>query len=209
MNSRLKEVAAVLVADDPRIQATRLLQTLVKQVSASGAAILVPGEADRLSLFAAIGDAGSDVERLARIGAAWRTQRAAFEGNEPRWRDEGDVVLTLSVGGPIVGLLYLIGPDRASVRADELDVYRMVLASAVLAPGRPTVEAAVNTLLATSHEEDMRRRQLVGALNAHEWNISRVARLLGVTRRTIYLRLQRYNITRQKVPKRILRRASA
>ena len=39
--------------------------------------------------------------------------------------------------------------------------------------------------------------------------IPRVARLMGVTRRTIYLRLQRYNIPRERVPKTRTRPATA
>ena len=38
-------------------------------------------------------------------------------------------------------------------------------------------------------------------LNRNEWNIARVARLMGVTRRTVYLRLQRYGIPRERVPR--------
>jgi transcriptional regulator of acetoin/glycerol metabolism len=49
--------------------------------------------------------------------------------------------------------------------------------------------------------EDMEREKLLLLLNRNEWNIARVARLMGVTRRTIYLRLQRYNIPRERVPK--------
>jgi transcriptional regulator of acetoin/glycerol metabolism len=48
---------------------------------------------------------------------------------------------------------------------------------------------------------ELERRRLVAALDRHEWNIARVARLAGVTRRTIYLRLKRYKIDRQRVPK--------
>ena len=47
----------------------------------------------------------------------------------------------------------------------------------------------------------MEREKLLLLLNRNEWNIARVARLMGVTRRTIYLRLQRYNIPRERVPK--------
>ena len=48
---------------------------------------------------------------------------------------------------------------------------------------------------------EIERRRLVAALERHEWNIARVARLIGVTRRTIYLRLKRYKIDRRRVPK--------
>jgi DNA-binding NtrC family response regulator len=47
----------------------------------------------------------------------------------------------------------------------------------------------------------MEREKLLLLLNRNEWNIARVARLMGVTRRTVYLRLQRYNIPRERVPK--------
>jgi transcriptional regulator of acetoin/glycerol metabolism len=57
--------------------------------------------------------------------------------------------------------------------------------------------------------EDMEREKLLLLLNRNEWNIARVARLMGVTRRTIYLRLQRYNIPRERVPKGRLRPATA
>ena len=53
------------------------------------------------------------------------------------------------------------------------------------------------------------REKLLLLLNRNEWNIARVARLMGVTRRTIYLRLQRYNIPRERVPKTRPRRATA
>ncbi len=52
---------------------------------------------------------------------------------------------------------------------------------------------------------DVERGQLLRLLEQHEWNIARVARLMGVTRRTIYLRLERYGIPRQRVPKGVRR----
>jgi transcriptional regulator of acetoin/glycerol metabolism len=45
------------------------------------------------------------------------------------------------------------------------------------------------------------RDRLVSLLHRNEWNIARVARVMGVTRRTIYLRLKRYGIDRQVVPR--------
>jgi len=45
------------------------------------------------------------------------------------------------------------------------------------------------------------REKLLSLLHRNEWNIARVARLCGVTRRTIYLRLERWRIPRQHIPK--------
>jgi transcriptional regulator of acetoin/glycerol metabolism len=41
----------------------------------------------------------------------------------------------------------------------------------------------------------------VALLDRNEWNIARVARLMRVTRRTVYLRLERYGVERKKVRK--------
>jgi len=61
------------------------------------------------------------------------------------------------------------------------------------------------TYLERTPVQDLEREKLLLLLNRNEWNIARVARLMGVTRRTIYLRLQRYNIPRERVPKGRLR----
>jgi transcriptional regulator with GAF, ATPase, and Fis domain len=49
--------------------------------------------------------------------------------------------------------------------------------------------------------DEVERHRLVELLKRNEWNLARVARVLGVTRRTVYMRLKRYDIARQKVPK--------
>ena len=41
------------------------------------------------------------------------------------------------------------------------------------------------------------RGGLLRVLQDAEWNVARAARVLGVTRRTVYLRLQRYGIDRE------------
>jgi Bacterial regulatory protein, Fis family len=47
----------------------------------------------------------------------------------------------------------------------------------------------------------LRREELIATLRLHEWNIARVARVKGVTRKTIYEWLTRYKIPREHVPK--------
>jgi len=49
--------------------------------------------------------------------------------------------------------------------------------------------------------DELERHRLIELLKRNEWNLARVARVLGVTRRTVYMRLKRYDIARQKVPK--------
>jgi transcriptional regulator of acetoin/glycerol metabolism len=48
------------------------------------------------------------------------------------------------------------------------------------------------------------KERLVAILSANQWNILRVAKLIGVTRRTVYLRMQRWGIERKK-PKKTLK----
>ena len=84
--------------------------------------------------------------------------------------------------------------------------FSRILAKAVGDTGVPEPRGgnrseAWETYLKRTPVEDMEREKLLLLLNRNEWNIARVSRLMGVTRRTIYLRLQRYNIPRERVPK--------
>jgi transcriptional regulator of acetoin/glycerol metabolism len=96
-----------------------------------------------------------------------------------------------------------------------LSKFSRIVSKAVLDSGAPSErparsrEDAWETYLERTPVEDMEREKLLLLLNRNEWNIARVARLMGVTRRTIYLRLQRYNIPRERVPKTRLRPATA
>jgi transcriptional regulator of acetoin/glycerol metabolism len=45
------------------------------------------------------------------------------------------------------------------------------------------------------------RLQLLSLLERNEWNLAKVARLMGVTRRTVYMRLRSFGIERRRVPK--------
>jgi transcriptional regulator of acetoin/glycerol metabolism len=45
------------------------------------------------------------------------------------------------------------------------------------------------------------RDELIRVLDAHQWNIVRVAKLIGVSRKTLYSRLERWGIERKKPTK--------
>jgi transcriptional regulator of acetoin/glycerol metabolism len=47
----------------------------------------------------------------------------------------------------------------------------------------------------------MEKEKLLLLLDRNEWNIARVARLMNITRRTIYLRLARWGVPREKIRK--------
>jgi transcriptional regulator with GAF, ATPase, and Fis domain len=62
-----------------------------------------------------------------------------------------------------------------------------------------TVEVAA--FLESTPREEIERRQLLTILERNEWNLARAARILGVTRATIYKRMGRFGIQRLRVPK--------
>src|SRR5438105_2750872 len=62
------------------------------------------------------------------------------------------------------------------------------------AKGRSEVVPLENVSLAEALEE-VERRMISDALRRHKGNISRAARELGLTRRGLYLKLDRYNIS--------------
>jgi hypothetical protein len=62
-------------------------------------------------------------------------------------------------------------------------------------------EKSWETFLEETPREEIERQQLLVLLRKNEWNIARVARIMGMTRRTVYLKLERYGIPRQRVPK--------
>ena len=68
---------------------------------------------------------------------------------------------------------------------------------------------ALEDYLERTPSADLEREKLLLLLNRNEWNIARVSRLMGVTRRTIYLRLARFGVARQKVRKTMPRAATA
>jgi hypothetical protein len=88
---------------------------------------------------------------------------------------------------------------------ERLSKFSRIVAKSVhdTASPRPAGESSDSweAYLERTPVEDMEREKLLLLLNRNEWNIARVARMMGVTRRTVYLRLQRYNIPRERVPK--------
>ena len=116
--------------------------------------------------------------------------------------------------GLLVALLYIdaAGPHFLNnADRERLSKFARIIAKAVTqtAGARPGRAEAWETYLERTPVEDMEREKLLLLLNRNEWNIARVARLMGVTRRTIYLRLQRHNIPRERVPKNRPRKLAA
>jgi hypothetical protein len=198
------QLTALLVAGDPRGAADRTLAFLASLNKARGAAVFSV-DGDRLTLFTG---RGFEVEAVSTVQGAWTKERARLDrgqlvqGSDAR---ASYVVAPLTDGESVVALLYLdvpAGTAWAALDTSSISGFGVAIAQAVLAAATvPVQPSPVQAYLSQTSDDEIARERLLLLLVQNEWNISRVARLMGVTRRTIYLRLQRHNIVREKVRK--------
>jgi hypothetical protein len=107
--------------------------------------------------------------------------------------------------GDLLGVLYLSPPPST----ERLPRCNLPLVGQLLGLGfalerhaaDSSASAQADAPLIVDPKAAADRDQLVLLLEAHEWNVSRVARFLGVTRMTVYNRLRRAGIQRRKVRK--------
>jgi transcriptional regulator with GAF, ATPase, and Fis domain len=212
----------VVRADDPRRLAERTLEVVMSlNTGRSGAVFSRNGDA--LTLFAS---RGIDQTVLDAIQTIWTKYRESLENGETFYvpdraldRRLPEQVRTLGVpsfavvpvrdGDSLIAVLYLdsvTGHFCDGHALDRLSKFAKIVAKAVRdASGQPEQDRAraeeLQAYLERTPVEELEREKLLLLLNRNEWNIARVARLMGVTRRTIYLRLERYKIPREKVRK--------
>ena len=187
--SSLESMIESLVADDPRRSADRLLSTLCGLTGASGGAILVPSGDNAsvlLSCRLSVGGLGSLQTRFQdNRTRLMKTELISAEG-----------FALAHLGGESErsrGWVYLENPGKVEPR----DIRPLVLgiAKAVAAANVATAGAS------TANRADSNRANILRILEANDWNIARVSRELGVTRRTLYMRLAAFGIERKKVPR--------
>jgi len=222
----------VIGADDPRRLAERTLEVVMSLNNGRSGAVFSYTD-DRITLFAS---RGIDQAVLDAVQTVWSRYKDSLHKGETFYvpdrtterrlpAEVGDKPTAASFalvpvfdGEALVALLYVDSLDPhfcASHDLERLTKFSRIVAKAVnetAAPARGQASRSADaweTYLERTPVEDMEREKLLLLLNRNEWNIARVARLMGVTRRTIYLRLQRYNIPRERVPKTRLRPANA
>jgi transcriptional regulator with GAF, ATPase, and Fis domain len=219
----------VVGADDPRRLAERTLEVVMSLLNGRAGAVFTC-EAEGVTLFAS---RGIDQSVLEIVPASWALQKAAFRAGENFYVPDRatDRRLPASVSerpGPasfalvpvreedaLVALLYVDSQEPHFCDAHDLDrlsKFSRIVAKSVSDTASPRGGGAGSdsweAYLERTPVEDMEREKLLLLLNRNEWNIARVARMMGVTRRTVYLRLQRYNIPRERVPKSRLKHVS-
>jgi hypothetical protein len=219
----------VLGAGDPRRLAERTLEVVMSLSNGrSGAVFTCTESSDGVNLFAS---RGIDQAVLDIIPAVWRSQGDSLRQGETLYVADRDLErrVRLPASAPasfavvpvfddetLVALLYVDGLEAHFCDAqglERLGKFSRIIAKAAtdVATPAPAVRSTESweAYLERTPIEDMEREKLLLLLNRNEWNIARVARLMGVTRRTVYLRLQRYGIPRERVARTRLRPASA
>jgi regulatory Fis family protein/GAF domain-containing protein len=217
----------VIGADDPRRLGERTIDVVLSLVEGRCGAVFTLDD-DRLLLFAS---RGIDQYALDAAQVVWSARADALRRGEAFYAPEPGAVSglkALSRQGPasltvvpvlqdsiLVALLYIDAAEPHFLNnadRERLSKFARIIAKAVTqSAGGPKTSRteAWETYLERTPVEDMEREKLLLLLNRNEWNIARVARLMGVTRRTIYLRLQRHNIPRERVPKNRPRKLAA
>jgi hypothetical protein len=212
-------------AGSPHRLAERTLEVVMALVDGrSGGVFAVSGE--RPTLFAS---RGIDQYVLDAMATLWQRRPAEIRRGAPVYVPEcsADHELCGGAAGPaslallpvldgerVLGLLYVdsVEPHFCTPKdLERLAMFSRLFARALRRGGETAPEPATSleAYLERTPVSDIERQKLMLLLNRNEWNIARVARLMGVTRRTIYLRLQRYNIPRERVYKTRLRAAAS
>ena len=94
--------------------------------------------------------------------------------------------------GQVLGLIYL--------QTDAVDQELMSEATRSVTAALGASDE-LQQIQARNLPKDAERDYLLQRLELHEWNIARVAREVGVTRTTVYARMRRLDIPREKIPK--------
>lgn len=206
----------LLIPEDPRAFAQRFLERLAAYAE-SKCAVLFAREQDWMQLFAS---RGIDQSALDLVEDVWQRRRDALSAGQPFMvRPEGAApempavgaalegvtwlaVLPVFAQGRLAGLLYVDSQrPEASDDGETLGQLARIAAIALrLRPARAPEPVPLIDLLKVPSAE-LLREQLLRLLEEHEWNIARVARILKVSRVTIYKRLERFGVERKRVIK--------
>lgn len=177
-----------------------VLELLLSLSLAERGALFARGGSGSLTLEAS---RGLDQSALDLSRQEWARASESLLAGTPTYRQRHDrayLLLPCTDGGVVVGLLYVeLGAGCRRVPASHLSTFAGILGRAL------QVRAGAAASLAQGEgfgaPPDAERENLVLLLERHEWNVSRVARLLGVTRMTVYNRMRRLDVPRERVRK--------
>jgi len=197
----------LLAAADARRIAESTMALVAALARSRRAAVFVARGAT-LELFVS---GGVDQMMLDTVHRLWTLSRESLASGEPVYLREPDNLLLLPclAQGDIAGVLCADTPVPGfRLAADHVLTLSGILAR-TLAQTQDGADQPAPLLESLPSPADVERDRLLIALDRNEWNIARVARILGVTRATIYNRLARFAIERRHVPKVLPRRRLA
>ncbi len=193
----------------------------VKSLTNARTAAFFSSPQTTLILFASI---SVDQNSIDLVSAVWRDHGEALKRGEMFYSPElhtdrrlsgitarslpaALVVVPAFSGEELAALLY--ADSREPYFCTRHDQQRLADLSALVGeavgatgtPGLPGEESWAQYLEATDPVFNKQRDELLLLLNRTDWNIARVARILGVSRRTLYVRLEKYRIPREHVQK--------
>ena len=163
----------------PREAARRIVEWLLAYTKARSVSLWRNGDRPALVL-----GCGIDQATITAVEALWpeRSDRPALA--------EGLLMLPVRGGD---AYLLLEGVDTKTVDLETAASMGAIAFKAMARNDSDPPESRSN--------ETSRRKELMALLTLHEWNIARVARAKGVTRKTIYEWMSRYAIQRERVVK--------
>lgn len=180
----------LLVSDDPRRSADRILSRLIQIHQARGGAIL-RSRADQVEVWLS---SGLSLAAVAELPVRWADHKQSVLAGKSVL-ESGFALVPCGSESEVVAALYLAQPEGLAV--SDAKVFGTAIAQAVLAAENgPSVARAPD--LSPTEETKL---QLLSLLERNEWNVAKVARIMGVTRRTVYMRLASFGIERRHVPK--------
>lgn len=185
------EATKAIIALDPKRSAERTLGLLMPYAGATAAGLFY-FVGDRLILFASCGVAQDDLDRATD---AWDDARESMIAGHT-YTNSGFAMVPIGEEA----IVYLGTRPPASVRVDTAMIGQLafLLLAALREPALP--QPVVVDVEATP-TVDFDRERLTLLLERNEWNIARVARILNVRRSTVYRRIKRCGIERQRVRK--------
>ena len=189
------DLAATLVAADPVGQAGRVLNRFVAALSAEGGALVAwtPGEPPRI-----LAASNLSLDAIQTIAPLLERHRSGLGKGKPV-TSRARLAAPLHDGKELVGVVFIQG--ASSPRIESLRPYLVTLAKAVVAASQPQLPTVDLDSILGEPERITKRTATLEVLQRSGWNIAEASRRLGVTRRTIYLRLAKWGVERKKFPK--------
>ena len=182
-------MVSLLVADEPRRSADRILTRLVQMHLARGGAILRPHHG-QVEIWMSV---GLNLAAAAELPVRWADHADGLAAGRSVV-EPGFALFPALRDGELVAALYIAQPESLSL--PEAAIFSSAIAEAVVAS-----EIAEPRPVLQPSPAEQGRLQLLTLLERTDWNIAEVSRLLGVTRRTVYMRLRSFGIERRRVPK--------